>query len=81
MNVLKFFSWFVIFRHFSGKTHDKHVRGFFMKAGVPASEMPQKMDSSGKFPKVECHHCDVCDLEFNSVQTLNQHMNGKNHLK
>ena len=31
-----------------GKIHDKHVRGFFMKAGLSQAKIPQKMDRYGK---------------------------------
>ena len=64
-----------------GKGHDKHVRGYFVKLGWSSSMIPQKMDSSGKFPKREEIKCEVCDLEFTSQHCLTQHVMGKNHQK
>lgn len=67
--------------HYQGKIHDKHVRGFFMKVGLSQAKIPQKMDRYGKFPRVLEYKCTVCDLEFTSAPSLQQHLAGKNHLK
>ena len=72
--------------HYEGKTHDKNVRSFFQNwIGNTRNVVPQKLISSDKKPKPSQNnpnlYCSVCDLYFTSQVQLDQHLEGKNHLK
>ena len=73
--------------HYEGKTHDKNVRLFFQTwPGNTDNTVPGKLFSGEKRPRpghcTNPHlHCDICDLYFTSQAQLEQHNQGKNHLK
>ena len=74
--------------HYEGKTHDKNVRTFFQNwTGNTRHVVPQKLIPSDKKPKPSQAvnnpnlYCNVCDLYFTSQVQLDQHIQGKNHLK
>jgi len=74
--------------HYEGKNHDKNVRSFFTSwSGNTGKIIPQKVVPLEKRMKesqaVTNPHlsCDLCVLNFTSQTQMDQHMEGKNHLK
>lgn len=74
--------------HYEGKNHDKNVRSFFTSwSGNTGKIIPQKVVPLEKRMKesqaITNPHlsCDLCVLSFTSQTQMDQHMEGKNHLK
>jgi len=68
--------------HYEGKTHDRHVRGFFLKEGVHQANLPRKLDAmEGATPPAPQVNCSLCSMEFTSEVSLSQHLLGKTHLR
>lgn len=74
--------------HYEGKNHDKNVRSFFASwSGNTGKIIPQKIVPLEKRIKESQAirttqlSCDLCVLNFTSQSQMDQHMDGKNHLK